>query len=163
MTFKRNLLAKLPVLGMLALAAACGGGDKAGDDTAAPAGDQSATTTPAPAAPAAPAATPAAPVGDVVQVQAITTQNGASGEFQPANVTVKRGQTIRWTADGGAPHNVSFTGAENAGKSNLPQDSPYLTAAGQTFELVADLEPGTYNYVCVPHQAMGMKGSITVQ
>ncbi len=170
MTFKRDLLVKLPVLGMLALAAACGG-DKGGNgDTGAATGDQSAAgTSAAPAAPAAPAAdagtaaTPA-PAGNVVEVKAVTTQNGASGEFQPKEITVKKGDTVRWTADGAVAHDVSFSNApENAGKPNLPQDSPYLTTAGQTWELnTANLEPGTYHYVCIPHQAMGMVGTLVV-
>jgi plastocyanin len=156
--FKRDLLVKLPVLGMLALAAACGGG---GDEKAADA------TTPDAAAPAPPPTSPEAPAatgqGQVHEVRMVTTQNGASGVFEPANITVRRGDTIRWINDGGAAHNASFPPAENAGAANLPGPGPYLTTAGQTYEIQVSMDPGTYNYQCDPHALMGRTGTITVQ
>ena len=163
---------KLPILGLLALAAACGGGDntETADTTTtdAPATTGTPTVTTTPAAPAAPAA--GAPVtpdagGQVHEVKMVTTQGGASGEFQPKTITVKKGDVIRWTmADGSAVHNVSFTMAQgNPGGATLPADSPMYTQAGQSYELKVDWNPGTYNYVCVPHSMMGMTGSITVQ
>ena len=157
----KRVLVKLPVLGMLAFAAACGGGDQGGE-TAAAGGDTSTSAAPAPAPDAAAPAAPA-PAGDVVEVKMVTTQNGASGVFEPAAITVKPGQTIRWINDGGAAHNASFPPADNPGKSNLPPAGPYLTQAGQTYEIQAPTEPGTYNYQCDPHAALGMKGTITVQ
>ena len=160
--FKRDLLVKLPVLGMLALAAACGGGGD--DDNAATTGGTDTTTAAAaPAVPpaAAPATAPA--TGNVVEVRMVTTQNGASGVFEPANITVRKGDTIRWINDGGAAHNASFPPAENAGAANLPGPGPYLTTAGQTYDVQVNMDPGTYNYQCDPHALMGMKGTITVQ
>ena len=163
-------LSKLPAIGLLVLAAACGGGD----DT-----DQAATTDTASApsatptvqmdSPAAPAATAGAPVtpdagGQVHEVRMVTTQNGASGQFEPATLTVKKGDVVRWImADGQVPHNVSFSMAQNQPAGfTAPADSPFLTQAGQTHELKIDWNPGTYNYVCMPHMATGMAGSITV-
>lgn len=154
--FKRDLLVKLPVLGMLALAAACGGG---GDEKAA---DTSAPDAPAPP-PSSPEATAGTGQGQVHEVRMVTTQNGASGVFEPANITVKKGDTVRWTNDANVAHNVSFPPAENAGAANLPPDSPYLTTPGQTHEIQINMDPGTYNYNCIPHAATGMKGTITVQ
>ena len=166
-------LNKLPLVALLALSAACGGGS----DEQAPA-----TTDNAPAAsgtptvqmdsPAATAATPAAPGasvtpdagGQVHEVQMVSTQGGAAGEFQPKTLNVKKGDVVRWTmADGTVMHNVSFTQADsNPAGFTPPADSPFLTQAGQTYELKIDFAPGTYNYVCVPHEAMGMTGSLTV-
>ena len=163
MIFKRNLFVKLPVLGMLALAAACGGG---GDDTQGGDASGAATETPAAEAPATtPAAAPAAPAatGQVHEVRMVTTEAGASGVFEPATITVKKGDTVRFINDGGAAHNASFPAAENAGASNLPPAGPYLTAAGQTYDLVVNMDAGTYNFQCDPHAAMGMKGTLTVQ
>ena len=157
-SFKRNFLA-LPVLGMLAFAAACGGGDEG-----AQAGGEAATGTETAApAPAAGAETAPAAQGTVHEVKMVTTQNGASGVFEPANLTVKKGDTIRFTTDGGAPHNVSFPPAENAGAANLPPAGTYLTTAGQTYELVVGMDAGTYAYQCDPHAMLGMKGTLTVQ
>lgn len=152
--FKRNLL----VMGMMAFVAACGGGDNQGGSE--PASDAGAA---APAA-EAPATTPApAASGTVHEVKMVTTQNGASGVFEPANITVKAGDTVRFTTDGMAPHNVSFPPAENAGKTDLPPAGQYLTQAGQTYDVVASMAPGTYTIQCDPHAAMGMKATLTVQ
>lgn len=158
-------LMKLPAIALLALAAACGGGDEqaASTDTAAQGTETAAAPTPATDA-SAPAPAPATGSGTVHDVKMVTTQNGASGEFQPATLTVKRGDRIRWTmADGTAPHNVSFSLAQgNPAGFTPPADSPLYTQAGQNFEVPADWAPGTYNYVCMPHAGMGMRGTITV-
>ncbi|HEX5869087.1 MAG TPA: plastocyanin/azurin family copper-binding protein [Longimicrobium sp.] len=163
---------KLPILGLLALAAACGGGDNtetadtATTDAPAASGTPTVTTT-TPAAPAPAAGAPVTPDagGQVHEVRMVTTQGGASGQFEPATITVKKGDVIRWTmADGSAVHNVSFSqGQGNPAGFTPPADSPMYTQAGQSFELKVDMAPGTYNYVCVPHAMMGMKGSVTVQ
>jgi plastocyanin len=158
-------LMKLPAIALLALAAACGGGDEqaASTDTAAQGTETAAAPAPATDA-SAPAPAPATGSGTVHDVKMVTTQNGASGEFQPATLTVKRGDRIRWTmADGTAPHNVSFSLAQgNPAGFAPPADSPLYTQAGQNFEVPADWAPGTYNYVCMPHAGMGMRGTITV-
>jgi plastocyanin len=158
-----SIFKKLPVLGMLALAAACGGGDEGGQtaDTGAASGTETAAPAPAPAT----GTETAAPAGQgtVHEVKMVTTQGGASGVFEPANLTVKKGDVIRFTNDGGAAHNVSFPAAENAGAAGLPAATPYLTTAGQTAEVQVTMDAGTYTYQCDPHAPMGMKGTITVQ
>ncbi|MBB4637418.1 plastocyanin/azurin family copper-binding protein [Longimicrobium terrae] len=163
-------LMKLPVIGLLALAAACGGGESSDNAAAttesAPAATTTTTETAAPAATTAPAAGATAPAtGNVVEIKMVSENGGASGKFEPANVTVKKGDVIRWVmADAQAAHNVSFSMAQgNPAGFSAPADSPYLNQAGQTFDVTVTMEPGTYNYVCVPHMAMGMVGSITVQ
>ena len=42
---------------------------------------------------------------------------------------------------------------------------PFLLAKGQTYEVMIDarFSVGTHDYVCTPHEMMGMKGTITVQ
>jgi plastocyanin len=163
-------LNKLPLVALLALTAACGGGD----EQAAPATDSSTpaasgtptvempannTVTPTPGASATPDAG-----GQIHEVAMVSTQGGASGEFQPKTINVKKGDVIRWTmGDGVVMHNVSFSQADsNPSGFTAPSDSPFLTQQGQTFELKIDMAPGTYNYVCVPHEMTGMVGTITV-
>ena len=165
-------LSKLPVVGLLALAAACGGGDAA-DEAATTEGAAATSGTPTVAmdsAPPAAAPTAGAPVtpdagGQVHEVRMVTTQNGASGVFEPAQINVKKGDVIRWVmADAQAVHNVSFSqGQNNPAGFTPPADSPMYTQQGQSYELKVDWNPGTYNYVCVPHAMMGMTGSVTVQ
>ncbi len=163
---------KLPILGLLALAAACGGGGDnnepaaAADTGTAATGTPTVTTTPStPAAPAAGAPVTPDAGGQVHEVRMVTTQGGASGQFEPAQITVKKGDVIRWTmAESGIPHNASFADADsNPAGFTPPPAGPLLTQAGQTYELKIDWNPGTYNYVCVPHEMMGMTGSVTVQ
>jgi len=157
------MLHKLPALGLVALLAACGGGD---NKTATTTTD----TTTAAAAPAVPPAAPAAApatapaTGNVAEVHMVTTPDGASGHFEPANVTVKKGDTVRFITDGKTVHNVSFPPADNAGKTGLPpQPGPYLTTPNANYDVVASMDPGTYNFQCDPHAPMGMKGTLTVQ
>jgi plastocyanin len=160
--FKRNFFVQAPVLGLLAIAAACGGGEQTGEQ-----GAETAATDPAAVTPAATAeqsgAAATAPTGDVIEVKMVTTQGGASGEFQPSQITAKKGDVIRFVmADGQAAHNVNFQVQENAGKTGLPGPSQYLTQVGQTVDVPVTMDAGTYDFQCDPHAAMGMKGKLTV-
>jgi plastocyanin len=159
---------RLPVIGLIVLAAACGG-DKPAETTtdtplesadATPQGSSAtaAVTTDAPNT----SATTAPAQGTVHTVRMTTTQGGATGTFEPASITVKKGDVIRFVSEGNAAHNVSFPADQNAGKPNLPAPGQYLTD-GQSYDLQITMDPGTYNYQCDPHAAMGMKGTITVQ
>jgi len=151
---------RLPVLGMIVLAAACGG-DKPAETTSDTPQGSSAT---APATTGAPntTATTAPAQGTVHTVRMTTTQGGATGTFEPASITVKKGDVIKFVSEGNAAHNVSFPADQNAGKANLPAPGQYLTD-GQSYDLQITMDPGTYNYQCDPHAAMGMKGTLTVQ
>jgi plastocyanin len=129
-----------------ALLAACGGSDAPAEARAT--------------AGAAPAASGAAATGDVVEVKMAS--NPGEGEvFLPADVTVKRGDVVRFTLVSGV-HNASFPAHRNPSGVNLPKATPYLQAPGQTHDMVVDLPPGEYFYQCDPHVALGMVGTITV-
>jgi plastocyanin len=66
------------------------------------------------------AATPAPPRVRVVRM----VMNGTTPRFQPATVTIHRGDRVRFVVVSGAPHNVSFDPAA------LPADMrPVLAAA----------------------------------
>jgi len=152
--FKRGMaLASLVVF-----AAACSGGQPQ-EDNAEP------VTTESPAATTTPAETPApAGTGTVHEVRMVTTQNGASGAFEPANLTVKKGDIIRFVnVSAGTAHNADFNLPENAGKAGLPAATQFLTGAGQSEDVTVNMDPGTYPYHCTPHAAMGMTGTVTVQ
>lgn len=159
-------LSQLPVLGLLALVAACGGGAEEAATTDAPVASGSPTVEVSPGQPAGGAQGAVTPDEgrQVIEVRMVTTQGGASGVFEPAQVTVRRGDVIRWVqADNGAAHNVSFRMAQgNPGGFQAPPDSPYYTTEGQSYEVKVDWANGTYNYVCVPHMTTGMVGTVTV-
>jgi len=118
-----------------------------------------AETTPAavPAATEASVASPAA-AGQVIEVR-MTMANG--GRFEPDNITAQPGDVIRFVNVQDV-HNISFPQAKNAGLTGLPAASPYLTAPGQTWDLVVEMAPGTYTFQCDPHVPMGMFGTLTV-
>lgn len=145
---------------------ACGGGDKAPSDTgAAVAPPAGATTAAAPAV----ASTPA--TGKWHDVQMVGDEKGY--RYEPANLTVKVGDGVRWVMVSGAPHNVQFENVAANAKSqlmaNMPNQltelgSPILLNANEKYEMSFNgVKPGKYNYICTPHLANNMKGSITVQ
>ena len=85
--------------------------------------------------------------------------------FQPAHVTVKPGDIVRYVQTTTMPHNVHFKDVPNGVNLGDVQQSKYLVTNGETFDLRIDgrFKPGTYNYVCTPHESLGMKGSIVVE
>jgi plastocyanin len=158
-------LNQLGAFALVSLLAACGGDDRAAT-TDAPAATGGPTVDIAPSPAGGTAQAPVTPDAgrEVIEVRMVTTQGGATGIFEPAQITVRRGDVIRWVqADNGAAHNVSFTMAQgNPPGFNAPRDSPYFSQEGQSYEVKVDWAPGTYNYVCVPHIVTGMIGSVTV-
>jgi plastocyanin len=143
--------------------AACGGGDK---KAAAP----PASTTPAAAAPAG---NPAPITGGIKVVQMIGDATGMS-KFEPATITIKEGDGIRFDAISGGPHNIAFDPAtlspeaKAALAANMPsQDlgelSGKLVNNGENYTIsFANVPPGTYVASCTPHAANNMKMTITV-
>ena len=85
--------------------------------------------------------------------------------FEPATTTARRGDTLRFIEASGALHNVRFTKQAPGAKLGALATSPYLTEKGQTYDLVIDqrFAVGTYEYVCDPHAAIGMKGTLIVK
>ena len=176
-------LTQLNGLTLLASAAvllgACGGGGdnnagaSAGATTAAapPAGGQ--TPAGGAAATGGGAATAQAPTGQTHTVRMVG--DGSTYKFDPANITIKRGDAVKWVMVSGGPHNVAFqdgqipAGASAQLSANMPNQqaplsSPMLMQPNEEYTVsFAGVPAGTYNYICTPHQAMGMKGTVTVQ
>ena len=162
---------------------ACGGGNKNADTTAAAATTTTAeSTTTAPAGgTAAAAATPAtgtataAPVtGTVHEIKMIGDEKGY--RFEPANITVKQGDGIKFVVVSGGPHNVAFDPATipadvkaqldaNMGTDKMSELSSNMKMnPGESVTVsFANIKPGQYPFHCTPHLALGMKGTITVQ
>ena len=158
------------VTGALAIVA-CGGGDKGAANTTQMQNDTAA----APATPntGAMGATAAmAPItGKTVEIKMIG--DGQTYKFEPANVTIKVGDGIKFTMVSGGPHNIAFLDVAEALErqlsANMPNQmkeltSPMMMNPNENYTIsFASVAPGTYNYHCEPHAAMGMKGTITVQ
>lgn len=151
----------MSVAGLALVLAACGGGEKA------PAADTTAMAAPAAEAPAAPA------TGTTHEVQMVL--EGSSYKYVPAELTVKAGDKVVFKNVSGGPHNVQFVAdsipagaaavldAAMADKMG-PVAGPLLAEPNAVYEVsFAGAPAGKYPYFCLPHQAMGMKGVITVE
>ena len=123
---------------------------------------------------AAPAAGAMAPItGTTHEVKMVG--DGTGYRFEPADITVKAGDGIKFVFVSGGPHNVAFDAATIAPAAktvlaaNMPEQQGELAgkmmlAAGESYTVsFAGMPAGTYDYYCTPHLAMGMKGKVTVQ
>jgi plastocyanin len=166
------------VAGLTLVLAACGGEKKTEDQgtTAAPeqqnapAADSSAATTPA-----AGGATATTPAGSGKTHDVNMELEGSTYKFDPATLTIKAGDVVRWHNKSGGPHNVSFwsdsipSGAAGVLTKNMPNQmaplqSPLETEPDAVYEVsFAGAPKGEYKYYCLPHLAMGMKAKLTVQ
>lgn len=100
---------------------------------------------------------------------------GADGRnvFEPAELTVAVGETVTW-GFASAGHNVCCRPDDNNG-ARLPPDAERFASyspggspddsfvpRGGTYEHAFDV-PGQYDYVCIPHDDLGMTGTIVVE
>lgn len=153
--------------GLALLAVACGGEKKAEEQTT--------TATPPAAQPAAPAAAPTAG-GTTHEVKMLL--DGTTYKYDPAKLTIKSGDVIKFTVVSGGAHNVQFY--PDSIPANVPAAIKALAVAppekgggissesmkteGESFELsFAGAPAGSYKFFCAPHHALGMVGEVTVQ
>jgi plastocyanin len=98
----------------------------------------------------------------------------AGYKFDPANVTIKSGDIVKFVAASGGPHNVGFdasgipSGAAAVLQKNMTgQQAPLMGPIvnnGDSYSVsFAGAPPGQYHYFCLPHQSLNMVGVITVQ
>lgn len=150
------------VVGVAVLLAACGGEKKA-------------TTTDSTAAAAPPAAAPAAApaaTGASHEIQMVST-GPTSFKFVPDNITIKAGDAVVFKGVSGLSHDVAFypdsipPGAAdvlNKAIADQPQPlaTPLINDGSSVTVSFAGAPVGVYKFYCIPHMAMGMKGTITV-
>jgi len=114
------------------------------------------------AEPAAPAATPPEvpqqpnmpgsglpPISQQIPAAAVTEVAIKDFAFSPAEATIPRGTTIRWTNNDAQPHQIQGTGFES---------EPLETGGSYVFTFE---EAGTYDYICSIHPSMA--GRIIVE
>ena len=163
---------------------ACAGGEKQPGDTTHVAVDTSTAATTTTTTTGGAASTTAGSTGGAVAMAPITgttkTVNmvgDAKGyRFEPANITVKQGDGIKFVVVSGGPHNVAFDPATippdvkpqldaNMGTDKMGELSSNMkTNNGESVTVsFGKIKPGQYPYHCVPHLALNMKGVITVQ
>jgi len=97
--------------------------------------------------------------------------------FEPADLTVSRGETVAWRHAAGEPHSVSAYGdgipdgadywasgdfdSEEAARSGW-ENGRGAVQSGQAFVHTFETA-GTHEYFCIPHEAAGMVGTVTVE
>jgi len=88
-------------------------------------------------------------------------------KFQPAEVRIRAGQTVEWRNKGFFVHTVTFDPSKAADPSRVslpagvePFDSGNVEG-GKSWKHTFTT-PGTYRYVCVPHEGHGMSGTVVV-
>ena len=146
----------------------------AGFALAACGGEKKPETPPANPAPAAAPTGTAAPItGATKVVQMVGDATGS--RFEPASITIKAGDGIRFEAMTGGPHNVAFdvTALSPEAKAALVANMPSQDMGELSSKLIADKEsltisfanvpPGTYAVNCTPHMALQMKMTVIVQ
>ncbi len=102
--------------------------------------------------------------GQVHTVKMVTTQDGKNF-FDPEELTIKVGDTVRWVNE--CEQGVPCVHSAQAYPDKIPAgteafDSGLLTEQGQQYEYTFTV-PGEYEYFCMLHEALGMRGKIIVQ
>ena len=150
----------------VALLAACGGSEtKTTDSAAAPAPEVS-------PAPSTGTATAAPITGTTHEIKMVGDDKGY--RFEPATITAKAGDGIKFVMVSGGPHNVAFDAAtipedvKAQLQANMPNStdfsSPMMMNANEAWTVsLGNIKPGTYGIICTPHLAMGMKMELVVQ
>lgn len=154
---------------------ACGGGDTPSADPAA-APDSGAVVVENPVGdsavvPALPTA--AAPITGTIHTVSMVGDNDGY-RFEPSELTIKAGDGIRFVMVSSGPHNVAFDasllpdGVRQQLGANMPEQpselmGKMLLEAGEEYTMsFGGVAPGTYEFYCTPHLAMGMTGKVTV-
>lgn len=89
-------------------------------------------------------------------------------QFAPANLTIRAAQTVTWRNAGAMVHTSTCdpASAQRPEHAVLPDGAePWdsgLIRKGESWRLAFDV-PGEYIYLCIPHEAGGMIGSLTVE
>ena len=76
--------------------------------------------------------------------------------FQPKQVEIAAGDTVKWVNNKLAPHNVVVEGQDSLSHKGL------VFSPGDSYESTFN-EPGEYTYYCEHHRGAGMVGKIIVK
>ncbi|MBL4788857.1 MAG: cupredoxin domain-containing protein [Kordiimonadaceae bacterium] len=93
-------------------------------------------------------------------VQVITDNENGQVVFSPKTLTIKAGDTVKWINQADDQHNV-ITYPDGYPVGGVGFSSPFLETKGQSWSFTFT-KSGTYQYHCIPHIFMGMRGVIIV-
>ncbi len=80
--------------------------------------------------------------------------------FEPRTLVIAPGDTVTWVNKADIDHNV-ITYPDGIPKGAERIESPYLSTRGARWSYTFEVA-GTYEYHCLPHLVMGMRGSVIV-
>ena len=86
----------------------------------------------------------------------VTMGAGANLVFEPSELTINAGDTVRFVNDALPPHNVIVKDHPELSHSDL------AFMGGESFEVTFP-ESGDYEFQCDPHAGAGMRGVIHVE
>ncbi|AEN04618.1 plastocyanin/azurin family copper-binding protein [Halolamina sp.] len=95
-----------------------------------------------------------------MSTQEVTVGPGGSLVFEPAELTITPGTTVRWVWDSNN-HNVAPESTPEGANWGGEGSSGTTFDSGHEYSHTFDTL-GTYEYVCTPHASAGMAGSIEV-
>ena len=86
----------------------------------------------------------------------VITVDSTNLQFSPSDVTINEGQAVRffWSGELLAHNAVSTDGLFDSGEPSRNVDFRFVFEEGMN---------GTYEFVCEPHEQLGMVGKITIQ
>ena len=103
-----------------------------------------------------------------VQADVVITMTDKPPGYVPPKVTVASGSTVEWKNTTATLHNVSTEADAALTPSDVslppgaePFDSGFMTP-GASFNYTFTV-PGTYRYICIPHEKDGMIGEVVVK
>lgn len=89
-------------------------------------------------------------------------------QFVPAKISVRAGTRVQWRNVGNIAHTVTTTPSKVSDPAlvEIPDaakdlDSGFI-AENETYQHTFT-EPGTYRYVCIPHEGAAMIGTVVVE
>lgn len=112
----------------------------------------------------APASRASAQAGAHLVLVKMVDKPNAQFAFEPTSVAAQRGDTVRFLQSSSAPHNVHFEKTPKGAKLGTASSGPYVIGQGKMYDLIIDARftDGTYQFVCDPHESLGMRGTLTV-
>ncbi len=76
--------------------------------------------------------------------------------FEPSQITLSEGDSVKFVNNKLAPHNAVFDGHEDLSHTDL------AFAPGESWTQTFS-NPGTYDFYCEPHRGAGMVGTVVVK
>ena len=104
-----------------------------------------------------------APAGKTIVVKMID-KSATEFAFEPSLITANPGDVVQFVQTTATPHNVEFRETPTGTDLGTAKTGEYMLTPNQKYELQIDtrFKAGGYKFVCAPHEAMGMKGSLTI-